>query len=152
MDLIEIFNQTVINYQLTANDKNLHLHSELSINSAIVKGNKDLLLKVLINLVGNALKFTYKKGEIIIRAYETGQEKNYNIRVEIVDTGTGIAYAYQQDIFQRFYRIENNVHTLKGTGLGLSIVQTILAQHNTSINVISRFNVGSVFWFDLHIN
>jgi two-component system sensor histidine kinase NblS len=103
----------------------------------------------LTNLVGNALKFTYKNGEIIIRAYKIGKKKNSKIRVEIVDTGIGVLYDYQQDIFQRFYRIENNVHTLKGTGLGLSIVQTILSQHNSTINIVSRFNVGSIFWFDL---
>lgn len=149
MDLIETFNQTVANYQITACDKNLYLHSELSFNNGEIKGNKDLLLQVLTNLVGNALKFTYKNGEIIIRAYKIGKEKNSKIRVEIVDTGIGVLYDYQQDIFQRFYRVENNVHTLKGTGLGLSIVQTILSQHNSTINIVSRFNVGSIFWFDL---
>jgi two-component system sensor histidine kinase NblS len=152
MDLIETFNQTVANCQITAHDKDLYLHTELSFNKTIVKGNKDLLLQVLINLVGNALKFTYNKGEIIIRAYQIGEGKSNKIRIEIADTGIGIVYDYQEDIFQRFYRIENNVHTLKGTGLGLSIVKTILLQHNTTINVISRYNVGSVFWFDLTTN
>jgi two-component system sensor histidine kinase NblS len=152
MDLIETFNQTVANCQITAHDKDLYLHTELSFNKTIVKGNKDLLLQVLINLVGNALKFTYNKGEIIIRAYQIGEGKSNKIRIEIADTGIGIVYDYQEDIFQRFYRIENNVHTLKGTGLGLSIVKTILLQHNTIINVISRYNVGSVFWFDLTTN
>lgn len=151
-DLKEIFHQTIANYQIIARDKNLLLHSELSFTKLIVKGNKDLLSQVLINLVGNALKFTYKKGEIIIRAYKIGEGKLEKIRVEIVDTGIGIIYNYQQDIFQRFYRIENDVHTLKGTGLGLSIVQTILLEHDTNINVISRYNVGSIFWFDLNVS
>ena len=53
----------------------------------------DLIIQVLINLVGNALKFTYKEGEIIIRAYLI---KNQKIRIEIVDTGIGILYNYQQ--------------------------------------------------------
>ena len=151
IDLIETFTQTKLNYQITARDKNLYLHSELIFNNLTVKGNKDLLLQVLTNLVGNALKFTYGGGEIIIRAYQIGSFKKARLRVEIVDTGIGIIDNYQQEIFQRFYRIENNVHTLKGTGLGLSISKTILLQHNTTINVISRFNVGSIFWFDLLI-
>lgn len=152
IDLIETFTQTKLNYQITARDKNLHLHSELVFNNTIVKGNKDLLLQVLTNLVGNALKFTYSEGEIIIRAYRIDSLKKARLRVEIVDTGIGIIGNYQQDIFQRFYRIENNVHTLKGTGLGLSIAKTILSQHNTTINIVSKFNVGSVFWFDLLAN
>ena len=111
-----------------------------------MQGNKDLLLHVLINLVGNALKFTYSKGEVVIRAYHINNKK---IRIEIVDTGVGIVYGYQQSIFQRFYRIENEVHTLKGTGLGLSIVDTILGELKTEIHVVSRYGIGSTFWFDL---
>ena len=84
-----------------------------------------------------------------MRAYKMGQKK---IRIEIVDTGIGIIYSDQQYIFQRFSRIENDVHTLKGTGLGLSIVDTILSEHKTGVNVVSRYNVGSIFWFDLIVS
>jgi two-component system sensor histidine kinase NblS len=146
MNLVETINQTTANYQLIARDKNLYLHSELFKPTLTIQGNKDLLLQVIINLVGNALKFTYNEGEIVVRAYKM---KNQLVRVEIVDTGVGILYGYQQYIFQRFYRIENEVHTLKGTGLGLSIVDTILSEHKTEINVVSRYSVGSTFWFDL---
>ena len=149
MNVTETINQTIANYQIIAHDKKLFLHSELLLAGVNIRGNKDLLFQVLINLVGNALKFTYKNGEIILRAYQMGNQK---IRVEIVDTGVGIIYGYQQYIFQRFYRVENEVHTLKGTGLGLSIVDTILSEHNTEINVVSRYSVGSAFWFDLLIN
>ena len=96
-------------------------------------GDPGRIRQIMINLIGNALKFTYGGGEIIIRAYQIGSFKKARLRVEIVDTGIGIIDNYQQEIFQRFYRIENNVHTLKGTGLGLSISKTILLQHNTTI-------------------
>ena len=146
MNFVETINQTIANYQIIARDKALHLHSEISLTDLIVQGNEDLLLQVLMNLVGNALKFTYKKGEVIIRIYPLKKSK---VRIEIADTGVGIAYRYQQYIFQRFYRIENEVHFLKGTGLGLSIVDNILAEHKTRINIVSRYGIGSVFWFDL---
>lgn len=146
MNLVETINQTTANYQILARDKNLYLHSEISDNNLFVQGNKDLLLQVLTNLIGNALKFTHKRGEIIMRTYIM---KNQTIRIEVVDTGVGIVHCYQQYIFQRFYRVENDVHTLKGTGLGLSIVDTILAEHKTVINVVSKYGVGSAFWFDL---
>ena len=146
MNIAETINQTTANYQIIARDKGLYLHSE-SFNSTLnIEGNKDLLFQVFINLVGNSLKFTYKQGEILIRAYSMS---NQRIRIEVLDTGVGILYDYQQYIFQRFYRLENDVHTLKGAGLGLSIVETILAEHNTEINVVSRYGVGSIFWFDL---
>ena len=146
MNINETINQTGANYQILAKDKNLYLHSQLFKSSLLVQGNKDLLLQALMNLVGNALKFTHKKGEIIMRAYPI---KNKKIRVEIVDTGIGIIDIQQPYIFQRFYRIENEVHILKGTGLGLAIVETILSEHKAEINVISRYNIGSAFWFDL---
>ena len=148
MNIAEIINQTTANYQIVARDKKLYLYSYLSSLNLNVKGNKDLLFQVLINLVGNALKFTYKDGEIILRAYSIQTQK---VRVEIVDTGVGISYTYQQYIFQRFYRVENDVHTLKGAGLGLSSVNTILVEHKTEINVVSRYGVGSAFWFDLTV-
>jgi two-component system sensor histidine kinase NblS len=146
MDFVETIKQTLASYQILARDQNLYLYSELSNSDLHIRGNRDLLFQVLTNLVGNAIKFTYKKGEIVIRAYPM---RNKKTRVEIVDTGVGILYGYQQYIFQRFYRIENEVHTLKGTGLGLSIVDTILSEHKTEIHVVSRYRVGSAFWFDL---
>jgi two-component system sensor histidine kinase NblS len=146
LNLVETITQTTANYQIVARDKNLYLHYQVPFTNLEVQGNKDLLLQVLINLVGNALKFTYKKGEIIIRVYPL---QNRRVRVEIIDTGIGISFNDQRYIFQRFYRIENDVHTLKGTGLGLSIVDTILSEHKTEIHVVSRYNIGSAFWFDL---
>ena len=146
MNVSETINQTVANYQIISSAKKLYLHSELAHINLTVPGNKDLLLQVLVNIVGNALKFTYELGEIILRAYPMA---NKRIRIEIIDTGVGIIYANQQYIFQRFYRIENEVHTLQGTGLGLSIVGTILFEHKTEIHLVSRYRVGSSFWFDL---
>jgi two-component system sensor histidine kinase NblS len=69
--------------------------------------------------------------------------------VEIADTGSGIAPADQERIFERFYRVENAVHTEAGTGLGLSIVRGILDKHGTEIAMASELGVGTTFWFDL---
>lgn len=151
IDLIGTINQALANYQLAARNKKIYLHSLISINKSTLKANKDLILQVLINLIGNALKFTHKNGEIIIRAYTIDQETCSKLRIEIADTGIGINESYLTDIFQRFYRIENDVHTLKGTGLGLSIVKNILREHYSTINVISRYNIGALFWFDLDL-
>lgn len=148
VNIVEIIQQTICNYQLVAHDKVIFLHSQYSSKQLNIIGNKDLLLQVLINLVGNALKFNYKYGEIVVRLYIL---KNKKARIEICDSGIGIADCYQPYIFQRFYRIENEVHTLKGAGLGLSIVNTILLEHNTNIKLISNYGVGSIFWFDLAI-
>jgi two-component system sensor histidine kinase NblS len=67
----------------------------------------------------------------------------------VSDTGIGIDPEDQEAIFDRFFRVENRVHTLEGTGLGLSIVRNIIDKHNTSIHLISEVGIGTTFWFDL---
>ncbi len=71
------------------------------------------------------------------------------VRIEIADTGSGISQADQEKIFDRFYRVENSVHTEQGTGLGLSIVRGIVEKHGGEIRMASELGVGTTFWFDL---
>ena len=69
--------------------------------------------------------------------------------MEIADTGCGISQPDQERIFDRFFRVENAVHTEVGTGLGLSIVRGILEKHGTQIAMVSELEIGTTFWFDL---
>jgi two-component system sensor histidine kinase NblS len=71
------------------------------------------------------------------------------VRIEVADTGSGISEADQERIFERFYRVENAVHTEVGTGLGLSIVRGILEKHGCEVRMVSELGVGTTFWFDL---
>ncbi len=170
VDLHQAVEQTLRTYQLNAKDKGIELNQEVDPDLPPVLGHYDLLLQVLANLVGNALKFTESGGQISIRAYvleeKTTQHKDsasgkYNhlpasrqspaVRIEISDTGIGIDSEDQQAIFERFFRVENRVHTLEGTGLGLSIVRNIIDKHHTKINLVSEVNVGTTFWFDLAV-
>ena len=136
-----------------------------------VLGNWDLLLQVLDNLVGNALKFSRAGGRLALRAYTwpdscrmlppaTDADSQAGptctlvsplprLRVEIADTGCGISQPDQERIFDRFFRVENAVHTEVGTGLGLSIVRGILEKHGTQIAMVSELEIGTTFWFDL---
>ncbi|WP_156815449.1 two-component system sensor histidine kinase NblS [Pseudanabaena sp. PCC 6802] len=158
VDLNQTVEQTVRTYQLNARDKGVELRKEISPNLAKVWGNYDLLLQVLANLVGNALKFTNPGGQVFIRAYEW-QDQNATIphrsvnrvRVEVADTGIGIDSEDQRRIFDRFFRVENRVHTLEGTGLGLSIVRNIIEKHHSSVHLKSEVGVGTTFWFDLSV-
>ena len=160
--------QTLRSYQLNASDKKVELSLEADSDLPDILGNWDLLLQVLDNLVGNALKFNREGGQLMIRAYTwpdscqlaPSQQENEGptcpltsplprMRVEICDTGYGISPDNQQRIFERFYRVENAVHTEVGTGLGLSIVRGILEKHGTEIRMASEPDVGTTFWFDL---
>ena len=164
--------QTLRTYRLNADDKGVELHFESEEQLPRVLGNWDLLLQVLGNLVGNALKFTPTGGMLMLRAYpwpdqcelpavsdsDDGAQANPScvlssplprLRIEIADSGCGIPQADQQRIFERFYRVENAVHTEAGTGLGLSIVRGILDKHGSQIRMASEPGVGTTFWFDL---
>jgi two-component system sensor histidine kinase NblS len=154
VDLSQLIDQTLRTYQLNAKDKGLELSQEMEPNLPMVVGHYDLLLQVATNLVGNALKFTETGGKIKIRSYsrpcQTG-EGTAHVRLEISDTGIGIDGEDQSAIFDRFFRVENRVHTLEGTGLGLSIVKNIIEKHHSQIFLISEVGVGTTFWFDLPV-
>jgi len=154
VDLSQAIEQTLRTYQLNAKDKGIELLQEVAPSLPLVKGNYDLLLQVLANLVGNALKFTKAGGKVAIRAYQlapksNSQHQSPQVRVEVSDTGIGIAPEDQQAIFDRFFRVENRVHTLEGTGLGLSIVRNIVERHGSKVHLVSEVGIGTTFWFDL---
>ena len=166
LELGPAIEQTLRTYRLNAEDKGVSLHFEADPQLPRALGNWDLLLQVFDNLVGNALKFTPSGGQLMVRAYpwpdhcqlSTPETENPScaltsplprLRIEIADSGCGISDADQNRIFERFYRVENAVHTEAGTGLGLSIVRGILEKHGSQVRMASALGVGTVFWFDL---
>lgn len=159
VDLAQAIEQTLRTYQLNAKDKGIELIQELAPNLPPVLGNYDLLLQVFTNLVGNALKFTREGGKVAIRAYQLEATTSHShshsltntVRIEVSDTGIGIDPEDQHAIFERFFRVENRVHTLEGTGLGLSIVRNIIDKHHSAVNLVSEVGVGTTFWFDLAV-
>ncbi len=157
LDITQPIEQTLRAYQLNARDKGIKLIQEVAPELPPVVGNYDLLLQVLANLVGNALKFTKPGGQVAIRVYLHGSASHLQhhtgqqVRIEVSDTGMGIAPEHQEKIFGRFFRVENRVHTLEGTGLGLSIVRNIIEKHHSSVHLVSEVGVGTTFWFDLAV-
>lgn len=155
VDIVQPIEQTLRTHRLNAKDKQIELSQDVETDLPPVMGNYDLLLQVFSNLVGNALKFTESGGKVMIRAHRLlacySKEDNQAdcIRIEVSDTGIGIAPEDQQAIFDRFFRVENRVHTLEGTGLGLSIVKNIIEKHNSQVHLVSEVGVGTTFWFDL---
>ena len=170
MSMRPAMEQTLRTYRLNADEKNVRLQLDAPEDLPEVLANWDLLLQVLDNLVGNALKFSRPGGVLALRAYAWPDscqmvvtESNDDpegptcqltspmprLRVEVADTGYGISAADQERIFDRFFRVENAVHTEVGTGLGLSIVRGILEKHGTQVSMASEPDVGTTFWFDL---
>ena len=168
LSIKEAMEQTLRNYKLNAEEKNVKLSLNVENNLTFVLGNWDMLLQVFDNLVGNALKFSQEGGTINLKAYtwpdicvaspvDIDNKAPHceilspmpKIRVEVSDTGYGISEIDQQRIFERFYRVEDSVHTEVGTGLGLSIVKGIVDKHGSEIRMASEPNTGTTFWFEL---
>jgi CheY-like chemotaxis protein len=111
------------------------------------------LRQVLINLLGNAVKFTDRgavtfKIKLVERYLERASVK---IRFQIEDTGIGIGAEQVAKIFRPFEQVGDRSRQSQGTGLGLSIGQKILALMNSCIQVTSDFGKGSIFWFDIDV-
>ncbi|MGQ4648586.1 two-component system sensor histidine kinase NblS [Lyngbya aestuarii] len=156
VDIAEPVEQTLRTYQLNARDKGIELLQEIAPNLPSVLGHYDLLLQVFDNLLGNGLKFTQPGGRVAIRAYLLEPSVHHHdetaqVRIEISDTGIGIDAEDQAAIFERFFRVENRVHTLEGTGLGLSIVRNIIERHHSCVHLVSEVGIGTTFWFDLDV-
>jgi two-component system phosphate regulon sensor histidine kinase PhoR len=111
-----------------------------------VNGEKEKIRQVLVNLIDNALKFTLPGGAITMSSKIMGSE----ILVGITDTGIGIEEDNQEQIFERFYRVDNS-RKYEGTGLGLSIAKHIIQAHGGSLWVRSKKEEGSTFYFSLVI-
>lgn len=157
VELYDIIPPVVQSSQLRANEKNVELSYQVCPELNTVSGYANLLIQVASNLIGNSLKFTSIDGRITVKIYcmcSYGYSNLHNtrkIRIEVIDEGKGIREFDQSRIFDRFIRLENNVHTLEGTGLGLSIVKNIIDKHNSQIYLYSELGSGSSFWFDLSV-
>jgi two-component system, NtrC family, sensor kinase len=111
------------------------------------KGDERRLAQVLLNLLGNAIKFT-EVGEVQVRV--TAADGAFTVAVS--DTGPGISDTDQQKIFEAFQQADSSITRKKGgTGLGLSIVKRIIEMHGGRVWVESRLGKGSTFWFTLPI-
>jgi len=138
-----------------SNQKNLEL--ELNVDPNVPKyiwTDIVRLKQILINLLSNAIKFTNEGSiKLNVSVIEEKSEENYILRFAVVDTGIGILKQNQQKIFKAFSQ-EDSSTTRKfgGTGLGLTISNQLLALMESRLQLESKINQGSTFYFDLNLN
>lgn len=130
--------------------KNLADKKMISIETRLTAGaitwaDPDQILRVFVNLIDNAVKYTGEKGRVTIGVERLGGE----IRAEVSDTGIGIAEADKPMIFERFVRLSGAEDMATGTGLGLSICRAIVEMHKGRIWFESQVGQGSKFIFAL---
>lgn len=105
-----------------------------------MKGNRQLLSRLLVNLISNAYRYGKEDGYICVSLKRTGQE----VELSVSDNGIGISAEEQPRIFRRFYQADNS-HSGMGTGLGLSMAYEIAQFHGGEIRVDSEPGKGSNF-------
>lgn len=116
------------------------------------RGDPFRLRQVLVNLLGNAVKFT-EQGGITLRAFSgTDGQGGTTVAFEVIDTGVGIPDEHQARLFQAFSQAERTTsRRFGGTGLGLMISKQLVQLMGGEIGLRSRFGVGSTFWFALRL-
>ncbi|MBI3969038.1 MAG: hypothetical protein HY329_25645 [Chloroflexi bacterium] len=140
--LNEILTQAFSWIAPTASDKGVDLRREETAELTKVWGNSDALLTVFNNLLTNAVRYTPKGGQVVVRS---GRDGNL-AWVEVADTGIGMTPEVKVRIFEKFYRApEAQFVEAKGLGLGLALVQRLVHAHAGRIEVESRPGAGSTF-------
>lgn len=131
------------------NDTKLHFNYEDGLPETYV-GDQLKISQILINLLGNAIKFT-KDGDIWVRAYKVDQkDKMYTVRFEIEDNGIGITKEKQDHMFESFSQGSVQINRkYGGTGLGLSIVKGLIQILKGKISVKSELGKGTTFFFEI---
>lgn len=145
VDLIDIINQVVADFKLKIKEKDLSLKENLPTQEVWVFVDKDKILQVFYNLLGNAIKFT-SKGFIEIGVVP----KKNKIECSVTDSGKGIRKEHIPKLFDKFEQFDTDCDpAMKGSGLGLSIVKSIISLHQGNIEVKSEINKGTKFKFSL---
>lgn len=153
-DLYQLLQSLEAMLKLKAQSKGLRLHFQVNPTvPKVIQGDENKLRQVLINLLGNAIKFT-NQGSVTLRAtaerldLETVQTPNsITLRFEVEDTGPGIAPEELGDLFQAFHQTQVGRQSQEGTGLGLRISQKFVQLMGGEITVNSALNQGSCFTF-----
>ena len=108
--------------------------------------DRNKIIDVLINLIGNAINYGNSGGIVNVGLYKMED----HVLVEITDNGPGIEEQHLRRLFERFYRVDKHRNrSVGGTGLGLSIVKHIIEAHGQRVGVRSSVGKGSTFWFTL---
>lgn len=141
LNLSQLLEATVEQMQQVAKEHQISLIEIIKPN-LFIQGDPDHLIRVFLNLLDNAIKYTPMKGQVIVQAQLLGTE----VCVMVSDTGQGIAPEHLAHLFERFYRVEvARDRQSGGTGLGLAIAYEIVRLHGGSLTVQSQLNQGTIF-------
>ncbi len=147
----ELLQSVVTMFWAQAKEKQVELQLKIADNvPQLILGDPTRLTQILINLIGNALKFTNEGSVNVIAEVINADEKKVDIQFSVKDTGIGISEEKISEIFERFTQAKSDTSRIfGGTGLGLSIAKKLVELQSGTIRVESKKNIGSDFSFSI---
>lgn len=141
-DLVHFVRSLLLLFQPLAEEQEQSLELNTKLTESLVHLDSDALEKILANLISNAIKFTPRKGRILIELEETEAE----CIIKVHDSGIGIQPEKVAHVFDRFYQADDSsTRVAEGSGIGLALVKNLVELHKGSIEVSSEVAKGSVF-------
>ncbi len=148
VDFVKVVKEVIETMQPSANSKNIMLADRCGPLMYTAEADRDMIYQVIMNLVGNAIKYTPDDGRVTMTI--ENDDASRSVLVTIADTGLGIPPDAIEQVFNKFYRIDNYKRVAKGTGLGLNLVKHIVETvHRGQVGVKSEVGMGSQFWFTI---
>ncbi len=142
---VDIARDSIETFAFLAHKKRIVIALDSEVREHLrVVGDPDRLRQILINLVGNAVKFT-DEGEVVVRIRREAGEMPKRLWIEVEDTGSGIPEEGRARIFERFVRAPHGPRQKQGTGLGLALCSELVKRMDGEIEFESTVDVGSVF-------
>ena len=145
-DINELIFDAVQKIQLLAKEKKIKIDLELE-PMFLIEIDSNLIREVILNLVENSVKYTQEGGHITLKSFEEGER----VVVSVNDNGPGIPEEEQGQIFDKFYRAQDQVMSTKGSGLGLYLVKYFIELHNGRVFLDSEPGEGTSIGFRLPI-
>ena len=138
----DVLNEVVECWRVRTGEKGIELHLDLNSGLPAVKADKEQLAHLFGNLIDNAIRYNKEDGKVEIRTMRNQED----VRVQVSDTGIGIAEQDVPKLFDEFYRCQTDeTRMIPGTGLGLSIVKRIAEAHGGRVEVDSEVGKGTTF-------
>ena len=147
--LYKLIDEVMLNIWVQADAKNIKIKKEISENIKDIYGDPFQINRVLMNLLGNSIKYSPPNSTIILTANTKGKT---SIEIEVKDNGGGLPESQLKKIFHKFYQIKENEIPKKGQGLGLYISRLIVKAHNGKIQAANNDIGGLSFTFSLPLN
>lgn len=149
LDLHEVVSTAVTSLSAAAEKKGLTLEVDIEEDLPTV-GDRDKLIQVVTNLLGNAIKFTMEGGTVRVLA---SRQDLLTARIEVQDSGVGIEPQFHESIFEKFSQVDSSeTRDIKGSGLGLPIARSITEHHDGKLYVQSEPGQGSSFIVELPLH